>query len=216
MRIGVLLAVWLAGASCLNERTIAEPQVAQPVIRGLENADLDIQEHFSDLLAEGFESMDEGDGALSGYEKFVVFDTGSELRMYLLVHDGTGYDIAVEVAVDNSLDVAIGEEVELTTTVLRSNAELLDRAARLAGIRQQLEDGVSLSSLAISQVRLQEDENTGSVSAPSSSPVAVAVSCAGSGTAVCCGFVSGCGVRVICVCNTGSNRWILCFDSKCM
>lgn len=197
--------VWAASESPMAERP------AQPVITGLENAQPDIQDHFADLLAEGFDAT--GGNAISvsddGYEKFVIFDTGSELHMYLLVQDENGYDIAIEVAVDHNVSVPEGEEIELVTTLLHSNPELINRSARLRLLQKSIDDGDSLGSVAMRQVQMQEEENT-----VRARGVAIQVDCAGSGTAVCCGFSSSKGVRIICVCNTGSNNWVLCFDSK--
>lgn len=215
MKAGTLFVVGLVVATCFGGQTMAARD-AKP-IKGLENLDADIQDHFADLLAEGFESVGEGNDAISvsdnGYEKFIVFDTGTELRMYLLVHNGKGYDTAIEVAVDHNVSIAEGEEVELVTTLLQSNHELINRSARLASLQKSIDDGESLGAVAMKQVQIQEEKNHLDRASSPTTTAAISVDCAGSGTAVCCGFSSGKSVRIICVCNTGSNNWVLCFDS---
>jgi len=223
MKIIACLLVTMGVTSCLADNQVIaqqEREIARPVIKGLES-EPDIQDHFTDLLSEGFDSLGESDSIHvtdDGYEKFVVFDTGDELRMYLLVKDEAGYDTAVSVAVEKAFSIPEGEQVELMTTVLASNPRLLNHSVRMSTIQKAVDDGASLSNLALQQVELQDAEQDRVATASSArvsgtATKAIYVDCAGSGMAVCCGFQGDQGVRIICVCNSGSNNWGKCFDS---
>jgi hypothetical protein len=212
MKIMTCLIVSLAATSCLaSDRSLAQ----RPVIEGLEHVEVEIQDHFAELLADGIDASGEADAisvAETANEKFVVVDTGDELRMYLIVKDGEGYETAVQIAVENSLSIADDEEVELLTTVIESNPRMLTRSQRLQNLKAALKRGDNLTMIATAAV--QEQSRLTRVDAVAAAQqVAIEVDCVGSGSAVCCGFASGQAVRVICVCHTGSHKWVLCYDS---
>jgi len=203
MWVIVGMIVGVTAISCLA----SERADARPTVKGLENVEPEIQEHFAELLLNSIDA-NSFSVAENEDEKFVIVDTGEELRVYMLVKDKEGYGIAVEIAVEKNANLTSDDYTELVSSVLQSNHQLLAESIRLANIREDFKNGKSLSDLSLKQVQLQ------SKTVSDEDPIETAeVHCSGSGTAVCCGFEGGSGVRVLCICNSGSNGWSLCFDS---
>lgn len=202
MKYGLLLL--LAMTSCLSNIHAQD----RTSLRGFEGVEAELQDHFTELLqAEAIDADNEGISISdSGREKVIIFDTGDELRMYLVVRNQLRYETAIEIAVEANVSVSEGEEIPLATTILQSNSEALRRSIRLQGIRDSIKNGDDLEATVRKQVRAQNETLQGTVAATQAA-------CVGSDDAICCGFTKESKVRIMCVCDQGSGKWVLCFDS---
>ncbi len=222
MKSGMLVVAVVGlgmATTCLGvDRAAAERQpVASPVLQGMEEIranDPEIYDHFADLLSEGFDVSTEDESISmidNGNEKFVVVDVGGELQMYLLVKSGEEYEIAAHVAIENWEESLFADgSIDLLTTVLESDAAVVERSIRIGEIRQAFVGGKSAGDIARGQAAIQ-----GSITS-SPQPQAqsgIEVSCSSEASAVCCGFVISNRIRLICVCHKGSGEWKVCFDS---
>lgn len=167
-------------------QAVAEPNVVEAIEEWLSSE----EDHISLLDYSG--------------EKLVAINTDEEVWVYLLVKDGTQYGIAAEICIDTS---AVQEEGEVPSAVVQTNPVLLQRSLRLAGLQESIKSGKQLKEIAAEQAAQQNQQVTPATESAQTD-------CAANGSAICCGFQSQSGVRIICVCNTSNNEWVLCFDSK--
>ncbi len=204
-----LLVNLLVSSTCLAQRpTRAEKLEGMEAIR---SSDPEIYDHFTGLLEQGFKEAEAGiEVDDQDYEKFVIFEADGELYIYLIVRDEEGqFSTAIQFAV---LPEEADQEVELATRLLESDSSAMMRSNRLGQLHKAERQGTDLKAIALEQTATQDEVND-TLSTLSPRPV-IAVSCAGGGDSVCCGFSGGGKVRVICVCHQGSGKWVLCFDSK--
>lgn len=202
--IGLLLAFLGAMNMAWGQRPDDRSVSKIEGLSDLRETDPDIYEHFQLLLDEMGSDVSVGDiefnSTSAGDEIFVAIETEDDLRIFWVVRQDNGsYETAAEVSV--LLESMTGDATE--TQLLASNPSLAERSVQMFILHRDIEENVDLDVMADNQAMTR-----------SSSPSPVTVSCAQSGGAVCCGFSRGSSVRIICVCNVGSNRWETCFDSK--
>lgn len=211
--IGLSLAV-----SCFGqERTRDNVEKRDSIkISGMENINREFYDHFSELLSEGFEATENGviDVTEKDNEKVVIFNDGEQLQVYLLVEGKDGkFQTALKFETELNFEAKEGEEVELYTTVLISDPVVINKSVRLSQLQTSIKEGKSLSKIVSEQVAAQVSSTRLTSEEPTARTTAVSVDCSGSDSAVCCGFSDGKKTRIMCVCNAGSGKWVLCFDS---
>ncbi len=217
MGLGLLVINECLNAEGAEPKKVASSQIELVEIEGIDEPE--IYQHFYDVLTNGIEESETLTITDSGSERFLVFNTGDELQVHLLVADGEGgYTTALHFTTE--LGFALdGEEISLPTQVISFDTKALTQSMRVGMIQQSYEAGEPLPVIVTQQARVQSAEQrikygSGSTQAAKS----IQVHCVAGGNAgnnsVCCGFSSGDRIRIICVCDKGNGQWVLCFDSN--